>query len=91
MLSVVKGDKETTRQILLYTVILVAGSLSLFFIHALGLFYLVAAVLLGGGLFVLAVRLMRERTMRMARTVFWFSNYYLALLFAAMVLDRVFK
>jgi protoheme IX farnesyltransferase len=45
---------------------------------------------LGGGLIVLAIRLMRIRTLKEARSVFWFSNYYLALLFAAMVVDHIF-
>jgi heme O synthase-like polyprenyltransferase len=34
---------------------------------------------------------MRVRTLKEARAVFWFSNYYLALIFAAMVLDLVFR
>ncbi|HZC07946.1 MAG TPA: UbiA family prenyltransferase, partial [Ktedonobacterales bacterium] len=90
MLPVVKGEAETYRQIVLYTVLLVASSLSLFVIHMLGFIYLAAAVLVGGGLIVLAIRLMRIRTLKEARTVFWFSNYYLALLFAAMVVDHIF-
>jgi len=90
MLPVVKGENETYRQIVLYTVLLVATTLSLFFIHTLGYIYLASAVLLGGGLLVLTVRLMRIRTLKEARSVFWFSNYYLALLFAAMVVDHIF-
>ncbi|HZC04737.1 MAG TPA: heme o synthase [Ktedonobacterales bacterium] len=90
MLPVVKGEAETYRQIVLYTVLLVASSLSLFVIHMLGFIYLAAAVLIGGGLIVLAIRLMRIRTLKEARSVFWFSNYYLALLFAAMVVDHIF-
>ncbi len=90
MLPVVKGEAETYRQIVLYTVLLVASSLSLFVIHMLGFIYLAAALLIGGGLIVLAIRLMRIRTLKEARTVFWFSNYYLALLFAAMVVDHIF-
>ena len=90
MLPVVKGENETYRQIVLYTVLLVATTLSLFFIHTLGYIYLVSAVALGGGLLVLTIRLMRIRTLKEARSVFWFSNYYLALLFAAMVVDHIF-
>jgi protoheme IX farnesyltransferase len=90
MLPVVKGEAATYRQILLYTVLLVASTLSLFVIHQLGYIYLAVAVLLGGGLIVLAIRLMRIRTLKEARSVFWFSNYYLALLFAAMVVDHIF-
>ncbi|MDE3229551.1 MAG: heme o synthase [Chloroflexota bacterium] len=90
MLPVVKGESATYRQITLYTVLLLAVSLPLYFSHALGLIYLVAALALGGGLFVLSLRLMRIRTLKEARRVFWFSNYYLALLFAAMVVDHIF-
>ncbi|HEX8995603.1 MAG TPA: heme o synthase [Ktedonobacterales bacterium] len=89
MLPVVKGEVETYRQIVLYTILLVASTLSLFFIHTLGYLYLVTALLLGGGLIVLTIRLMRIRTLKEARSVFWFSNYYLALLFAAMVVDHI--
>jgi heme o synthase len=91
MLPVVKGEVETYKQIVLYTGLLVATTLSLFVIHAMGYFYLAAALLLGGGLLYLAIRLMRVRTLKEARAVFWFSNYYLALIFAAMVLDLVFR
>ncbi len=89
MLPVIKGENATYRQILLYSVVLAASSLALFFIGALGYIYLAVALLTGGGLVVLAVRLMRIRTLKEARTVFWFSNYYLALLFAAMVIDHI--
>ena len=90
MLPVVKGESATYRQIVLYTVLLVATTLSLFVIHTLGYLYLAAALLLGAGLIYLSVRLLRIRTLKEARTVFWFSNYYLALLFAAMVVDHIF-
>jgi len=90
MLPVIKGESATYRQILLYSVVLAASSLALFFIGALGYIYLAVALLTGGGLVVLAVRLMRIRTLKEARMVFWFSNYYLALLFAAMVIDHIF-
>ena len=89
MLPVIKGESATYRQSVLYSVVLTACSLSLFFIGALGYIYLAVALLLGGGLIALAVRLMRIRTLKEARTVFWFSNYYLALIFAAMVIDHI--
>jgi protoheme IX farnesyltransferase len=91
MLPVVMGERETHRQIILYTLLLLAATLVLFTTQAVGYFYLAAAAALGVGLLVLAVRLAREQTLRSARTVFWFSNYYLALLFAAMVVDRVLR
>ena len=90
MLPVVKGENATYRQIVLYTVLLMATSLPLYFMHTLGIIYLVSALALGGGLLALAIRLMRIRTLKEARSVFWFSNYYLALMFAAMVVDHIF-
>jgi protoheme IX farnesyltransferase len=91
MLPVVMGERETYRQIILYTLLLLAATLVLFTTQAVGYFYLASAALLGIGLLVLGVRLAREQTLAGARRVFWFSNYYLALLFAAMVVDRVLR
>jgi protoheme IX farnesyltransferase len=89
MLPVVKGDKETKRQILLYTLLLLACTMILFVTRTMGLFYLVSALALGGGFLYIAIRVFRDETKRWARTLFWYSNCYLALLFALMVIDRV--
>ena len=91
MLPVARGERETYRQILLYTVVLVLSSLGLVVTHAMGLLYLVAALVLGGLFLGFVLRLLRERTLKDARALFWISNNYLALLFAAMVLDRVLR
>jgi protoheme IX farnesyltransferase len=89
MLPVVRGDAETRKQILIYMVALLLGSLTLVAIGTLGWFYLAVALLSGGALLYYAIRLMRTRTLADARAFFWFSNYYLALLFAAMVIDHL--
>ena len=90
MLPVVMGERETKKQILLYSLLLLAASLVLYGMRAMGIVYLIAAVALGGVLIYLAVRLLREQgTLRTARTLFWYSNLYLALIFAVMVIDRV--
>ena len=89
MLPVVKGEAETRRQILLYSVIVLAVTLVLFAMGAMGYFYLVGSVVLGGGLIYLAIRLWRDQSKKWARTLFWYSNMYLAAIFAIMVLDRV--
>jgi heme o synthase len=89
MLPVIKGEAETRRQILLYSLLLLAITLVLFAMGAMGYFYLVGAVILGGGLVYLAIRLWREQSKKWARTLFWYSNMYLAAIFAIMVLDRV--
>ncbi len=80
---------QTRKQIVLYMIALLLGSLTLFAIGTLGWFYLAVALLSGGTLLYYAIRLTRTRTLADARAFFWFSNYYLALLFAAMVIDHL--
>ncbi len=89
MLPVVKGEAETRRQILLYSLLLLAITLVLFAMGIMGYFYLAGALILGGGLVYLAIRLWRDQSKKWARTLFWYSNMYLAAIFAIMVLDRV--
>ena len=89
MLPVVKGEAETRRQILLYSLLLLALTLMLFAMGTMGYFYLAGAVILGSGLVYLAIRLWRDQSKKWARTLFWYSNMYLAAIFAIMVLDRV--
>jgi protoheme IX farnesyltransferase len=89
MLPVVMGERETRKQILLYSLLLLAVTMILFAMHAMGYFYLLVALLLGGILIYMAIRLIRDQTKKRARTLFWYSNCYLALIFAAMVIDRV--
>jgi len=91
MLPVVRGERETHRQIVVYTALLVATSLSLVVTGAMGILYLVSALLLGGALLFLAIRLARRPSLAFARSVFWLSNHYLALIFAMMVLDAVLR
>jgi protoheme IX farnesyltransferase len=85
MLPVVRGDGETRRQILLYSVVLVAFTLVVGV--WLGPLYTVAAGVLGGWLLVLAVRLRRGATRAGAVALFHYSLAYLALLFAAAAID----
>src|SRR5205085_1959325 len=88
MLPVVMGEAETRRQILLYSLLLLAATLVLFAMHAMGYIYLIAALILGGILVYMSIRLLRDQTKRWARTLFWYSNCYLAAIFAVMVVDR---
>jgi len=89
MLPVVKGEAETRRQIVLYTIVLVAFSALPAATGFLGGAYLAAALLLGGAFTALAVRLRREPSRRGALRLYLSSLAYLALLFAAMAADRV--
>jgi heme o synthase len=89
MLPVVRGERETARQIVLYTVGLVAFTLAPALWGQFGVFYVVAAAALGASFLWLAWRLKRERTPRRAAVLFHYSLAYLALLFVAMAIDSV--
>jgi protoheme IX farnesyltransferase len=89
MLPVVRGTAETLRQMLLYTVALVAATLVLAALGVLGRVYLVAAVALAIPWLWLMARLARRTTAGAARALFAYSIAYLGLLFAAMALDRL--
>jgi protoheme IX farnesyltransferase len=87
MLPVVRGEAETRRQILLYTVLLYAVSQLPFCAGAFGLVYLVSSMALGAAFIYAAGRLLRKPERRTALRLYLFSLAYLALLFAAMVAD----
>ena len=87
MLPVVRGEAETRRQILLYTVLLYAVSQLPFCAGAFGFVYLVCSVALGAAFIYGAWRLLRRADRRSALRLYLFSLAYLAALFAAMVAD----
>jgi protoheme IX farnesyltransferase len=89
MLPVVRGEAAARRQILVYTVILVAVTLAVVVTGALGLLYLGGAVVLGGAFIALALANLRSRRQRWSRLLFDYSIAYLGLLFAVMVADRM--
>src|SRR5215213_4905217 len=88
MLPVVRGERETRRQILLYTVLLYAVTQLPFCAGGFGAEYLVASMTLGAGFIYCAVRLLRSAERRWALRTYLFSLAYLALLFLSMPLDR---
>jgi heme o synthase len=87
MLPVVRGETETRRQILLYSVLLYAVTQLPFCAGGFGAIYLVASLLLGGAFIAGAVMLQRRADRRSALKLYLFSLAYLALLFCAMVVD----
>ena len=87
MLPVVRGERETTRQILLYSFVLVGATLLPWALSGAGIAYVAAALALGAVFVWLAERLRRETTPRRAALLFHYSLLYLALLFAALALD----
>jgi heme o synthase len=89
MLPVVRGERETAWNILLYTLLLFSITLLLFPVARMGAIYLVAALGLGGAFVVKAAKLWRRGTPALALGVFKFSITYLGLLFAAVAVDRL--
>ena len=87
MMPVVRGERETRRQILLYTLLLYAITQLPFCAGEFGGVYLVASMILGLAFIGGAVMLYRRADRRMALRLYLFSLLYLALLFGAMVLD----
>jgi protoheme IX farnesyltransferase len=88
MLPIVRGDDEARRQILLYSLAMVALTVAVSWFGWLGSLYLVSAISLGGIFLYHAARLVRDADAPAARRLFRYSMVYLALLFAAMVVDR---
>jgi protoheme IX farnesyltransferase len=98
MLPVVAGARETRRQVLFYTIVLVACSLLPWALGLTGLIYGVAAVALGVLFLYYAARVMRDRQDTAGRSLthdvpakaaFRYSLLYLFVLFAALAVDRL--
>jgi protoheme IX farnesyltransferase len=90
MLPVKAGDAVARRQILAYTIVLVAVSVAgVVVTHALGALYLTGALILGAIFIGFALLNLLDRRRRWLRPLFDYSIAYLALLFAIMVVDRV--
>ena len=87
MLPVVRGDRETARQIVLYSLAMVAFTVVVGI--WLGPLYTIAAIVLGAVFVALAVLLRRDLSRAHAKVLFHYSLLYLALLFTAAALDPV--
>ncbi len=87
MLPVVRGEEETRRQILLYSVLLYAVTQLPFCAGGFGTIYLVSSLVLGAGFIGGAVKLYRDADRASALKLYLFSLAYLALLFVSMVAD----
>jgi protoheme IX farnesyltransferase len=87
MLPVVRGTAAAARQIVAYSVIVVAVTFTLLAVEPMGVLYIAAAAILGVAFIWAAVHLLRDTTPQRAIRLFTFSNTYLALLFAAIALD----
>ena len=88
MLPVTHGKEYTRLQVLLYTLILFAASLLPFTVRMSGWLYLGAAIILGSVFVGYAVRMVLAYSDALARKAFRYSILYLALLFAALLVDH---
>ncbi|MCW5848780.1 MAG: heme o synthase [Anaerolineae bacterium] len=88
MLPCVVGERETYKQILIYSVVLVALSVVFGPLSGMGSIYLALALLLGGIFIWDAVKLAQQGGAAPAWKLYKYSLLYLALLFVAMMLDH---
>ncbi len=90
MLPVTHGQRFTRLYVLLYTLVLFASALLPFAYGMSGGIYLIAALTLGGVFVAYAIRLYVRYSDALARRTFRYSIAYLALLFAALLVDHYF-
>ena len=87
MLPVVTGLKETGRQIVLYSVVLIAFSVAFFFVAEMGSYYLVTAIGLGALFLFFALNILFNPVEKNATRLFRYSITYIFLLFSSMLVD----
>jgi protoheme IX farnesyltransferase len=87
MLPVTHGVAETTRQIWLYSILMVCLTLVFFAVARMGLVFLGGALILGGLFLMQAFAMWRDGTDTRAVRLYRFSITYLTALFGLMILD----
>lgn len=87
MLPVVSSLAETKKQILLYTVLLVALTVMFFTTGAVGWIYFISVVVLGAIFIYRSIVLIRLDEIQGAKSLYLYSLLYLALLFLAVMVD----
>ncbi len=89
MMPVVRGHDETRKQIFIYTVLLVPLTIAFYVIDFTGLIFLISGLALAGIFLQKAWKLLKDKSRESARDVFFYSIFYLALLFVALLIDHV--
>ena len=89
MLPVTHGEPETRRQILLYSLVLVASTMVVAPLAGLGVLYTASAAVLGALFVAGAVRLYRSPGVANAQNLFRYSIAYLFVLFLMMSMDAL--
>lgn len=89
MMPVVRGHDETRKQIFIYTALLVPLTIAFYVIDFTGLIFLISGLALAGIFLQKAWKLLKDKSRESARDVFFYSIFYLALLFVALLIDHV--
>jgi protoheme IX farnesyltransferase len=89
MMPVVRGEQETRKQIMIYTIILVAVTLLLPIFDLTGTVFLVSAILLGAALLYAAWRVIKVPGNKVAFTMYRWSSMYLFFIFLALMIDAI--
>ena len=89
MMPVVRGEMETRKQILVYTVELVIVTMLLPILNLAGTVYLVSSVVLGGALLYAAWAVWRKGGNKVAWRMYKWSSSYLVFIFLAIMVDAV--
>ena len=88
MLPVTHGPEFTRLQVLFYTLLLTAVTMLPFATRMAGLFYLGSAIVLDAVFLAYAVLIWRRYSDALSRSAFRYSIFYLAMLFAALMVDH---
>ena len=89
MMPVVRGELETRRQILVYTVELVIVTILLPILNLAGTVYLVSSLILGGALIYAAWAVWKVGGNKVAWRMYKWSSSYLVFIFVAIMIDAV--
>ena len=89
MLPVVQGEKETRRQIWLYTLLLVAITILMPLLGLSGTIFLISAIILGLWLLSVARRVYSGEGNKIAWKMYRYSSMYLMFIFVALVIDAL--
>ena len=89
MMPVVRGELETRKQILIYTIELVIVTLLLPILNLAGTFYLISALVLGGALLYAAWAVWKHGGNKLAWRMYKWSSSYLVFIFLAIMIDAV--
>lgn len=89
MLPVVVGEQKASKYIVVNTLLLIPFSLLFYFLGYNGLLYLAITSVVGVLLLLTNLKVLKNPSMENSWTAFKFSSPYLAIVFSAMILDKI--